>query len=143
MIRKYYYPTRSHKHYFDDFVTKALWDVSNTNSTRNNNPAVNIKEVNEGYEIELVAPGLNKEDFELTLDDNQLTVSIKQAKESENSESPNYIRKEFSLDAFKRTFSLKPNTFDLDNVEARYEGGILTISLHKLPEVEPQKIDIA
>jgi len=147
MIRKYYYPTRSHTRYFDDFITKALWDVAQaqkqTQKSRKNGPAVNIKEAEGSYLIELAVPGLRKEDFELSLDQNELTVAIKQREEENGTEKPQYIRREFDLEAFRRTFVLKENTFDLDGIEAKYEDGLLRITLPKKAEVEAQSIEIA
>lgn len=147
MIRKYYYPARSHTRYFDDFITKALWEVAQaqkqTQKNRKNGPAVNIKEAEGSYLIELAVPGLRKEDFELSLEENKLTVAIKQPEATNDTEKAHYIRREFDLNAFQRTFVFKDNTFDVDGIEAKYEDGVLCITLPKKAEVEPQRIEIA
>lgn len=112
---------------FDDFFA----DVPELR-TRNYQPAVNIKEGEEGFTLEVAAPGATKEDFELTIDRNVLTVSSKVENKSEES-NEEYTRKEFSYMNFSRSFNM-PETVDLENVKAKYENGILNVSIPKKKE---------
>ena len=92
-------------------------------------PAVNIKETENDYKIEVAAPGLTKEDFKLDVEDNVLTVSTQ--KESKNEEkNENFTRKEFSFSSFERTFTL-PKTIDAENISANYQDGVMVITLPK------------
>lgn len=101
-------------------------------------PAVNIKESEKGFEIEVAAPGLNKDDFSISLDKGLLTVSSETKKEN-NDESDNYMRKEFSFSTFRRSFSL-PDSVDMDKIKARHENGILSIALPKIDEAKANKL---
>lgn len=92
-------------------------------------PAVNIRETKDAYMVEVAAPGLNKEDFKLNLDNNLLTISAEKEKKSEESKEK-FTRKEFSYTSFQRSFTL-PETAESEKIEARYENGILTIRIPK------------
>lgn len=97
--------------------------------TRGMVPSVNIRENEEGFVLDLAAPGMKKEDFRIKLDTNVLTISSEQ--KSENDESNDkYTRKEFYYSAFSRSFTL-PKTIDLDKIKADYKDGILAVSLPK------------
>ncbi len=102
-------------------------------------PAVNIKETDKAYVIELAAPGLKKDDFEIDLDNNVLTISYKKKEEKEE-EDANYTRREFYFTEFKRSFTL-PETANLDKIDAKYKDGILEITIEKKEEaqVKPKK----
>lgn len=101
-------------------------------------PAVNVAENADGYRIEIAAPGLGKEDFEVKLDGDLLTISAK--KEAVKTEGEKYVRKEFNFLEFKRTFTL-PETVDAkDGIAANYENGILQVSLAKKIEAKPQPV---
>lgn len=100
------------------------------------NPVVNVKETDDSFELDLVAVGLNKEDFDIKLDKNTLTISYEQ-KEEKKEESEKYIRREFAHHSFKRSFTL-PETVNKEEIVGKYEAGILTIILPK-KEVEPTK----
>ena len=102
-------------------------------------PAVNIKETDKAYVIELAAPGLKKEDFEIELDNNVLTISYKKKEEKEE-EDVTYTRREFYFTEFKRAFTL-PETANLEKINAEYKDGILTVTIEKKEEaqVKPKK----
>ncbi len=102
-------------------------------------PAVNIKETDKAYVIELAAPGLKKDDFEIDLDNNVLTISY-QKKDEKKEEDANYTRREFYFTEFKRSFTL-PETADLEKIDAKYKDGILEITIEKKDEakVKPRK----
>jgi HSP20 family protein len=107
-------------------------------------PAINVVENEEGYLIEIAAPGLQKTDFMLNLNHNRLTVSAH--KEGKNEEKKGkYTRREFSYGAFQRAFTLPAST-DSDQISANYTDGVLYIQLPKKEEakVKPHRnIEIA
>src|SRR5689334_1704296 len=91
---------------FDDFFTRDLWN-SNSNSVTNTSiPAVNIRETNDQYLVEVAAPGMSKEDFKVELDGNLLTISSEKNETSEQKEGERYTRREFSYQSFQRSFQL-------------------------------------
>lgn len=102
----------------------------------NNVPAVNIKENERDFELELAVPGRNKEDFNIEVNENVLTVSSEMSTENETKEH-NYSRKEFGYTSFKRAFTL-PETIDEDKINASYENGILKFLLPKKEEALPK-----
>ena len=107
-------------------------------------PAVNIKETENSFELELAVPGRKREDFNIEIDEDVLTISMEDKKEKEVTES-NYSRKEFSYKSFKRAFNL-PETVNDDKIEASYVDGILKFTLPKKEEALPKPkrtIDIA
>lgn len=120
--------------YLNGFFGKDLFNELNTPAFAGTVPAVNVVENKEGFRIEVAAPGLQKSDFKLNLEKNQLTISAeKEQKEEENNEK--YTRKEFKYSSFQRTFTL-PNTVDGDKIEANYADGILSIALPKREEAK-------
>jgi HSP20 family protein len=118
-----------------DEIFKPDWNggIQNFNTTI---PAVNIKESETDFKLELFAPGLKKEDFNIEIDQQTLSISSeKQTEFEENKEQ--YSRKEFSFTSFKRTFNL-PETVNFDAIEANYENGILNLTLPKKEEALPK-----
>jgi HSP20 family protein len=103
---------------------------------------VNIKEGKDSYQIEVVAPGLDKADFKLNVDQNLLTISAEK-KNDTKSENDKQIRREFNYQSFKRTFTLD-DSIETDKIDAKYENGVLHISLPKKEEVKltPKEINV-
>ena len=101
-----------------------------------NQPAVNIKENEKDFELEFAIPGFNKEDFNIEVDKNVLTVSSETKNEAETKEE-NFTRREFSFFSFKRAFTL-PEIVDEDQIKANYERGILRLNLPKKKEALPK-----
>lgn len=99
-------------------------------------PAVNIKDKTEGFELELAAPGLSKDDFKVEVDNDVLTISSELSTEN-TKEKDSYTRREFSFRSFKRAFSL-PETVDGTKIDASYENGILKLTLPKKEEALPK-----
>lgn len=92
-------------------------------------PLANIIEEDENYKLELAAPGLEKSDFVLTLEKNNLTISVEKVKE--NTEVQGKVtKKEFSYDSFKRNFFL-PENVNTDAITATYQNGILSVNIAK------------
>ena len=131
---------------FDNFNRELLnWDNKNYSSTSTTVPAVNIKENGDTFEVEVAAPGMAKDDFKVTLDGNLLTISS--AKEEKNEEQTDtYTRREFSYQSFQRSFELQKDVVDQDNIQARYENGMLRLTIPKKEEAkqkEPRLIEIS
>ena len=126
---------------FDRFFENDLFDWSNKNfsSTNTTLPAVNIKEFTDRFEVDLAAPGLDKKDFKIELNNDQLTISSEKRKEKEINKDEQFTRREFSYQAFSRSFTL-PNTVHSDKISAKYENGILKISIPKRDEAKPKPI---
>lgn len=107
-------------------------------------PAVNVVENENGFRVEVAAPGFQKADFKLNLEGNRLTISSeKEQKEDEKSEK--YTRREFAYVSFQRTFTL-PTSVDAEKIGATYQDGILVVELPRKEEakVKPNRsIDIA
>ena len=92
-------------------------------------PNVNVVENDKEYELELAVPGMKKEDFHVTCENGYLT--IKAEKEEEKKEQKkNYTRREYNYNSFCRTFNL-PETVKSDNVKAKYDNGLLKITVPK------------
>ena len=127
----------------DSFLDNLLSDLPLSNSTGLNVPAVNICETNDSYELEFNAPGRKKEDFKITVDKNILTVSFEK-KEEQKDESRQFIKREFSTQSFKRSFTLDEK-INADAINARYDNGILYLTLPKKEEVKvmPKEITIS
>ncbi len=103
--------------------------------------AVNIDETKDAYLLELSAPGLNKEDIKLNLENGLLTISYDKKEESKN-EDKKSVRREFSYRSFKRSFNLDEQV-DSDAITASYESGILKVNLPKKAEAKPASKQIS
>ncbi|MFA7616407.1 MAG: Hsp20/alpha crystallin family protein [Weeksellaceae bacterium] len=98
-------------------------------------PAVNIKNNENSFEVEVAAPGLKKEDFNIEVEDNVMKLSVNKSSENEEKEE-NFTRKEFSYFNFQRSFTLPKNVVDAEKVKANYKDGILSIVLPKQEQKE-------
>lgn len=97
-------------------------------------PPVNIVETTNSYQLSLSAPGLEKSDFTIKLENRILTISAEK-KEEKLAETDKYVRKEFSRKAFKRSFTVDEKIDD-SAISAKYENGILVLELPKKEEVK-------
>lgn len=111
----------------DDFFT------ANT-SRPNSLPAVNIREDEKNYILELAVPGMDKNDLKIDIDEDVLTVSSETQNEMEDKKD-GYTRKEFSYSSFVRSFYI-PENVNKDQINANYKEGILTVSFPKQEEVQ-------
>jgi HSP20 family protein len=94
-------------------------------------PAVNISEDEKQFSVEVVAPGFNKEDFKLKVEDDVLTISAESKSEkNEGDKDKEYTRREYNYNSFTRSFRLPDNVKD-DSIDASYKDGVLTIELPK------------
>jgi HSP20 family protein len=99
-------------------------------------PAVNVKEKEKSFEIELAAPGLSKKDFNITVDNGVLTISSEKKEEKEQKEK-DYTRQEFSYSSFSRSFTL-PENVNEDDMKANYEDGLLKLTVAKKVIAQPK-----
>ena len=95
-------------------------------------PAANVKENDKNYEVELSAPGYEKKDFNISVDNGILTISAEKKEEKEKKED-NYTRKEFGYSSFSRSFNLPINTSE-ESIDAKYEDGVLKLAIAKKEE---------
>jgi HSP20 family protein len=101
-------------------------------------PSVNIKEQKDKYLVELAVPGLKKDDFNINVDNEILTVSCEKESESnEGGESEGFTRREYNYSSFSRSLALPENT-DSSNISAKYENGVLSLSVPKKPEARKE-----
>lgn len=112
----------------DQFFTKELF------------PAVNVKEKDDSFEIEMTAPGLKKEDFKIQIENGVLNISS-ETKREEEEKNEKFTRKEFNYSSFSRSFSL-PENVSQENLAAKYENGLLKITLAKKQVEMPKKKQI-
>lgn len=118
--------------YDDDFFGRNFLSTFFSDGADYNVPAVNIKESDKKFEIEVAAPGLSKEDFQISLEKDILTVSSEKSVKSETDED-NFMRKEFGYSSFSRSFSI-PEKINTEKIKASHKNGILTIELPKQEE---------
>jgi HSP20 family protein len=124
---------------FDRFFENDLFDWSNRNysSSGTTLPSVNIKESNEDFEVEMAVPGFLKEDFNIEISRDLLTISSEKEFNEETNEDEYFTQREFSYRSFSRSFTL-PNIAESDKIVAKYENGILTITIPKKEEARPK-----
>ena len=132
-----------HKPVFINNLFDEIFNNLPSQTERNGfSTAVNIHETAEGFHIELNAPARSKEDFKISADKGLLTISYEK---NEGVEQKGYktLRREFSVNSFKRTFNLEDN-INVDAIQAKYENGVLTVFLPKKDEakVQPKEINI-
>lgn len=120
---------------FDDFFKD--WSLSNFSNTDTTLPAVNIRENEDEFIVEVAAPGMEKTDFKIDLDNNVLTISSEKTVEN-NETKDDYTRKEYSYQSFKRSFNLPRNIVDKEKIEATYKNGELQIVIPKMEEAKPK-----
>jgi HSP20 family protein len=135
----------SFSRFWDDDFFDRNWGLSNF-SDSGTMPAVNIKETKDNFEVEMAAPGMNKDDFKVELDGNMLTISAEKTEEhDENKEEEKFSRREFSYQSFQRSFSLPQDQVEADNIEAHYDSGVLKLRIPKKEEAKKKarkKIEI-
>jgi HSP20 family protein len=133
--------------FFDDFFTRDLfdWGTKNNSLTNTTLPSVNIIENNDAFMVEMAAPGMEKKDFAIELENDMLTISSVKEMENELKEGDHYTRKEFSYQSFKRTFHLPKSVVEISKINAKYDNGILSVLIPKKEEAKalpPRKIKI-
>ena len=139
--------TPSLPRFFDDFFTKDIFDWGNNNYSPAGStlPSVNIVETNDAFEVEMAAPGMNKKDFNIELDNETLKISSEMQNEREEKEGETYRRREFSYQSFQRSFHLPKTVVDASKIKATYKDGLLKVMIPKREEakaIPPRRIDI-
>jgi HSP20 family protein len=126
--------------FWNDDISDRDWDIQGTM------PAVNIRETENNFQVEMAAPGMKKDNFKVELDGNVLTISSEKTETRENNkDNENYSHKEFSYQSFHRSFNLPKDVVDEDKIEAYYQDGVLKLTIPKKEEAKrksPRKIQI-
>ena len=121
--------------FFNDFFDND-W-MMKTNATA---PAINVVESDKDYKVEVAAPGMKKEDFNIHLgEDNELVITMEQKNENKE-EHKKYLRREFAYSKFQQSFVL-PDNIEKEKISASVNDGILTIELPKQAPEEKAKVD--
>ena len=127
-------------------VFNDLFDVDFMPKANCTAPAINVKESDEAYTVELAAPGMKKEDFDVHInDEGNLIIKMEQKNEKKEDKNTRYLRREFSYSKFEQTLIL-PDDVRKDAISAKVEHGVLTVELPKLIEEKvkvSRQIDIA
>ncbi len=119
--------------FVDEFFNTDFWPSFLDVNTRYTVPAVNILEEDNEYRIEVIAPGIDKKDVKINLEDDVLTISSERKEENEEKDK-HYMRREFNYTAFSRSFVV-PEEVEADKISAEHKNGILTLHLPKKEEV--------
>jgi HSP20 family protein len=137
------FPDRSFSRMFDEFFNRNISDFIGGDFGINQ-PNVNILEEDDKFKIEVAAPGLDKSDFDIKMENGFLTISAQKKDSKEEKEDGKYTRREFNYSYFSRSFQL-PEVTDIENIHASYDRGILSVELGKKEEAKakgPKLIDI-
>lgn len=135
-VRKYnnqeWFPSIFNDFFDNDWVAKV-----NTSA-----PAINVIEDDNSFKVEVAAPGMTKDDFNIHLDENEELVISMEKKEEKKEEKDNrkYLRREFSYSKFQQSLVL-PDNVDKDKISASVNDGVLTVDLPKLTEVQREKLN--
>ncbi len=126
--------------FLDRFFDGDVMDWNTRNFAGNNStlPAVNVKENDNEFIIEVAAPGLKKNDFQVNYENGMLTISSERKDEKQEKEGERTTRCEFSYQSFQRSFSVPENIVNAEKIAAKYEDGILHVALPKREEVKPK-----
>ena len=117
--------------FFDDVLTREFFHKTKR-SGFNTMPSVNIKESEKSFDLELAAPGLDKKNFKLDLNEDKLTISsVHETSTEEKNDSESFSRREFNYHSFSRSFVLPEKVIDKEAISASYENGILKVTLPK------------
>ena len=125
-------PSGSLNKWIDTLFNTTLADAMGTDFTVSS-PSVNVIEQDKHFTMELAAPGLEKKDFNIRIENDYLVISAEKKTESEETVKPNFTRREFNYASFKRSFQLDDN-INREGITASYENGVLNITLPKKDE---------
>ena len=124
----------------DRFFDGEMMDWSRSNFAGSNMtlPAVNVKENENEFQLEVAAPGMKKDDFRVNYENGRLTISSERKEEHKEDEGDKITRREFSYQSFQRSFNVPENIVIADKIQAKYSEGILYLTLPKREEVKPK-----
>ena len=137
IIRYNPFAAKSVSNFFDDFFSRDISGFFGSDFSLSR-PSVNVVETNEGYRLEVAAPGLEKEDFELSVDRGYLAISARKEQRDEI-KGDKFMRREFNYSSFTRSFQL-PEGVEAGDIAASYEKGVLKVSI---PKKEKEKAEVA
>lgn len=126
---------------FNGLFNGFINEFPTLNTEYNNSVPVNVAETADAYHLELNAPGRNKEDFNVSIENGLLTISCEKKEEVKNDDVKS-VRKEFSFKSFKRSFSLDEKV-DAEGIQAKYENGLLKFHLPKKEQAKEVKKQIS
>jgi len=126
---------------FDKFFNNELegWNRGNYSNTNTTLPSVNIKEDLDAFYVDVAAPGFDKSDFKIELNNDLLTISSEKQSNEEVKEEERITKQEYSYQSFTRSFTL-PELVEDEKISAKYENGILSIAIPKKEEAKPKPI---
>jgi HSP20 family protein len=110
---------------FDTLFDTLLGDRKSGTRSIVSTPRVNVEETSAGYDIHMAAPGLSRSDFKIHTNGGYLTVSVEK---SEKDDKTNFLTREYSYSSFSRSWKL-PTNANVESIGARYESGVLTVSV--------------
>lgn len=124
--------------FLNEFFNRGLNDFLGSDDLVLSQPAANVSETNDAFNLALAAPGFDKKDFNLNIENGYLTVEGKHEvnAEEKSDTGERILRREFRYESFKRTFKL-PQTVNIDSINAVYENGVLSVALPKKEEAKP------
>ena len=111
---------------FGQLINEVFTAIDQAGGQMFRSPGINISETDNSFVLSIAAPGLEKSDFAIQLENDSLSISVNKTSEVEQK----FLRKEFDYKNFKRTYTL-PESVDRNSIKANYENGILTIVLKK------------
>ena len=115
------------------------WNGKHFSDTNTTLPSVNVKETTDAFEVEVAAPGFDKSDFNIELNNEILTISSEKQISDEVKDGERITKQEFSYQSFTRSFTL-PELVEEDNISATYDKGILSIVIPKKEEAKPKPV---
>ena len=120
---------------FNDFFNTDYMPRANCTA-----PAINVKDTDKAYVVELAAPGMQKEDFNVHVnDEGNLIIKMEKKQENKEDKSARYLRREFSYSKFEQTLLL-PDDVKREDIKAKVEHGVLTV---ELPKVVEEKVKLS
>ena len=128
----------------DRFFRNDLMDFWDGNNLPETVPSLNIREEKNDYKVELAVPGLKKEDFNIDVDGNVMTISCDKETETKDVRENGFTRREYDYSCFSRSFTL-PDNADVNKVHAKYSDGVLSLDIPKKAEAlkeRTQKIKV-
>ncbi|HTJ51431.1 MAG TPA: Hsp20/alpha crystallin family protein [Cyclobacteriaceae bacterium] len=126
----------------EDFFNRDWADSTLANRNYSTTlPAVNVRETNDNFIIDVAAPGMKRDEFKVELDNNVLTISSQhEEKDEQQDETINYTRREFNYQSFQRSFTLPEDKVEGEKISARYLDGILNITVPKKDEAKVKPV---
>jgi len=120
----------------DDWSSLLDWNNRGFQNQLTTVPSANVRETDSEYIVEMAAPGMKKEDFQVEINNDILTIKSEQKIENQEQKKDNYTRREFSYQSFQRSFTLNNRVVDDSKIKANYNEGILRLVIPKKEEAK-------